>query len=375
MFHMVTGWHRPTWIEVDLNAIKANIKNEQKLLPKNVEIFAVVKANAYGHGMIPVADAAKQAGATGFCVAILDEALALRSEGFTEPILVLGAILKQDAKLAASKNISVTVFHKDFLEDLDLHTDGAKLNIHLKVDTGMGRLGFRTKEELHLATKKIEQDERLHLEGIYTHFATADEKNTTYFDSQWDKFEHMLMSLNERPHYIHCANSATSLLHAKAQKEFNMVRFGIGMYGLPPSEEIVDILPFKLQPALSLFSKIVQVKELHPKDHVSYGATYEAKEDEWVGTVPIGYADGIIRHYSGFHVLVDGKPCEIIGRVCMDQLVIRLPKHYPVGTKVTIIGKSGDAVISATDVARYLDTINYEVTCLLSERIPRTYPF
>ncbi len=371
---MVTGWHRPTWVEVDLNAIMTNIKNEQKQLPKNVEIFAVVKANAYGHGMIPVAEAAKKAGATGFCVAILDEALALRSAGFCEPILVMGAILSEDAVLAIENDISVTVFHQAFFDELDLCASSRPLKIHLKVDTGMGRLGFRTKPEIETALKSLKSHENLHFEGIYTHFATADEVDTTYFNTQWDKFQDMLSVLPEKPRYVHCANSATSLLHADAQKEFNAIRFGIGMYGLTPSPEIEAKLPFKLRPALSLFSKIVQVKELHPSDHVSYGATYEANKNEWVGTVPIGYADGIIRHYSGFHVLVGGKPCEIIGRVCMDQLIIRLPGEVSVGTKVTIIGKDGSASISATDVAGYLETINYEVTCLLSERLPRIYP-
>ncbi|WP_088840520.1 alanine racemase [Listeria sp. ILCC797] len=371
---MVTGWHRPTWIEVNLNAIEANIKNEQKQLPKNVEIFAVVKANAYGHGMIPVAEAAKKAGATGFCVAILDEALALRAAGFSDPILVMGAILVEDAALASENDISITVFHQAFFDELDLNEGSRPLKIHLKVDTGMGRLGFRTKPEIKTALKSLNENAQLHFEGIYTHFATADEIDTTYFNTQWDKFQDMLTALPEKPRYVHAANSATSLLHAKAQNQFNAIRFGIGMYGLPPSTEIEAKLPFKLQPALSLFSKIVQVKELHPSDHVSYGATYEANKNEWVGTVPIGYADGIIRHYSGFHVLVAGKPCEIIGRVCMDQLIIRLPNYVDVGTRVTIIGKDGATSISATDVAEYLDTINYEVTCLLSDRLPRIYP-
>ncbi|EAE2394743.1 alanine racemase [Listeria monocytogenes] len=366
---MVTGWHRPTWIEIDRAAIRENIKNEQNKLPENVDLWAVVKANAYGHGIIEVARTAKEAGAKGFCVAILDEALALREAGFQDDfILVLGATRKEDANLAAKNHISLTVFREDWLEDLTLE---APLRIHLKVDSGMGRLGIRTVEEARQIETTIASDNQLQLEGIYTHFATADQLETSYFEKQLAKFQTILTSLKNRPTYVHTANSAASLL--QPQIGFDAIRFGISMYGLTPSTEIKTSLPFELKPALSLYTEMVHVKELAPGDSVSYGATYTATEREWVATLPIGYADGLIRHYSGFHVLVDGELAPIIGRVCMDQTIIKLPREFQTGSKVTIIGEDNGNTITADDVAQYLDTINYEVTCLLNERIPRKY--
>lgn len=367
---MVTGWHRPTWIEVNGDAIRANITNEKAHLPAETAVWAVVKANAYGHGIIEVAKIAKSAGADGFCVAILDEALALREAGFTsELILVLGAVPAEYANLAAEKQISLTLFDESWLTELPVLT--AKLSLHVKLDTGMGRLGFRNGEALKRVSVKLAEQPLLEWEGIYTHFATADQKDTTYYEEQLAKFEGLLSEIKPRPRFVHVANSSAALLHN--QTGFNAVRFGIAMYGLTPSDEIADILPFELQPALSLYTKIVQVKQLQAGDCVSYGATYQAAQEEWVATLPIGYADGWIRKYTGFSLLVEGEYAEIVGRVCMDQLIIRLPRYYPVGTKVTLIGKSGDKQITAEEAAHKIETIDYEVTCLLSERIPRIY--
>lgn len=366
---MVTGWHRPTWIEIDREAIRANIKNEQHRLPENVALWAVVKANAYGHGIIETAKTAKEAGAKGFCVAILDEALALREAGFRNDfILVLGATRQEDANLAAKNNISLTVFREDWLHNLTLE---APLRIHLKVDSGMGRLGIRSTEEAKQIETRIALDHQLILEGIYTHFATADQLETSYFEQQLDKFTNILNSFESRPTFVHTANSAASLL--QPQMDFDAVRFGISMYGLTPSLEIKNSLPFELKPALALYTEMVHVKELAPGDSVSYGATYTATEKEWVATLPIGYADGLIRHYSGYHVLVDGELAPIIGRVCMDQTIIKLPREFQTGSKVTIIGTDHGNTITADDAADYLGTINYEVTCLLSDRISRKY--
>lgn len=225
---MVTGWHRPTWIEIDRAAIRENIKNEQNKLPESVDLWAVVKANAYGHGIIEVARTAKEAGAKGFCVAILDEALALREAGFQDDfILVLGATRKEDANLAAKNHISLTVFREDWLENLTLE---ATLRIHLKVDSGMGRLGIRTTEEARRIEATSTNDHQLQLEGIYTHFATADQLETSYFEQQLAKFQTILTSLKKRPTYVHTANSAASLL--QPQIGFDAIRFGISMYGI-----------------------------------------------------------------------------------------------------------------------------------------------
>lgn len=271
---MVTGWHRPTWIEIDCAAIRENIQNEQKRLPKNVAVWAVVKANAYGHGIIEVAKTAKEAGVKGFCVAILDEALALREAGFRDDfILVLGATRKEDANLAARKNISLTIYREDWLEGVNPEVP---LKVHLKIDSGMGRLGIRGAQEAAQIEAKIAENKNLILEGVYTHFATADQLETSYFDQQLVRFHTILRALNERPTFVHTANSAASLL--QSQVDFDAIRFGISMYGLTPSIEIKASLPFKLKPALALYTEMVHVKELAPGDSVSYGATYTATE-------------------------------------------------------------------------------------------------
>lgn len=361
----VTGWHRPTWVEINRANIRANIENERRHLPEKVDLLAVVKADAYGHGMLEVAHIAKDAGARGFCVAILDEALALREAGFDELVLVMGAVPLEYAKLAAEKQISVTVFDVDWLRQLpELKIP---LRIHLKVDTGMGRLGVRSFDAVRDVEDEIAKRQDLVFEGIFTHFATADQLETSYFEKQLGCFKEVVASLKERPAIIHCANSAAALL--QNQHDFDAVRFGISMYGLTPSLEIAPVLPFALRPALSFYTEIVQVKELAAGDCVSYGATYEAKSQEWVATLPVGYADGFIRAYSGFEVSIDGERMPVIGRVCMDQCIIRLPRYYPTGTKVTLIGEPN----TADEAASHLGTINYEVTCLISERVPKKY--
>ncbi|MBA3927052.1 alanine racemase [Listeria rustica] len=361
----VTGWHRPTWAEVDCAAIRDNIQNERALLPADVALFAVVKADAYGHGMLEVAKTAKEAGAKGFCVAILDEALALREAGFDDFILVMGAVPQSFAGLAAQKRITLSVFDIEWLTELEQLP--ANLDVHLKVDTGMGRLGLRSMEAVRAIESEIAKREDITLAGIFTHFATADQLETSYFEKQLACFREVLASLEVRPAVVHCANSATALLHEQA--DFDAVRFGISMYGLTPSPEIRSALPFELRPALSLYTEMVQVKELMPGDHVSYGATYEAEAREWVATLPVGYADGFIRAYTGFHVSVDGVLMPVVGRVCMDQCIIKLPGKYPVGTKVTLIGGPNSADVAAS----HLKTINYEITCLISERVPKKY--
>ncbi|MBC1501578.1 alanine racemase [Listeria weihenstephanensis] len=361
----VVGWHRPTWVEIDLRAIKANIEKERANLPNDVSLLAVVKANAYGHGIIEVAKAAKEAGAKGFCVAILDEALALREAGFDDFILVMGAVSRKFAKLVASQRISITLFDVEWLVGLEKMVPA--LQVHVKVDTGMGRLGLRSMEAVREMERAIASRDDVVFEGVFTHFATADQLDKAYFEKQLGCFREVVEALDTRPAIVHCANSAAGML--QDQSGFDAVRFGISMYGLTPSPEILPVLPFELQPALSFYTEMVQVKELAPGDHVSYGATYEATEQEWVATLPVGYADGFIRAYSGFQVSVDGILMPVIGRVCMDQCIIKLPYKYPVGTKVTLIGGPNSADVAA----RHLNTINYEITCLISERVPKKY--
>ncbi|WP_010284646.1 alanine racemase [Bacillus timonensis] len=367
-----THFYRDTWVEIDLDCIFENVKNMKRFLPEQVDIMAVVKANAYGHGDVEVAKTALEAGATGLAVAFIDEAISLRHGGINAPILVLGASRPTDVAIAAEHNISLTIYSQEWLDEVLKNNHGnTPLTLHLKLDTGMGRLGIKEKGELQTILKTIEENPQIQLEGVFTHFATADEINTSYFDQQYQNFLQMLEWMPNKPKMIHCGNSATG--YRFPEKVFNVVRLGIGMYGMTPSLEIKDQLPYQLQQAISIHSKLVHVKRITKGEKISYGATFTADEDMWVGTVPVGYADGWLRKLQNTHVLIDGELCQIIGRICMDQFMVRLPKKLPVDTKVTLIGKQKDKFISVDDVANALDTINYEVTCSISFRVPRIF--
>ncbi len=365
-------FYRDTWAEVDLDCIVENISSVKKMLPSNVEMIAVVKANAYGHGDIRVSETALRAGVSYLAVAFMDEAIALRNKGMKAPILVLGATRAADVHLAAELNITLTVFHPDWIKEAKaILEEDEQLLVHVKLDTGMGRIGIRSKEELKEIEALLNSDQRFCFEGIFTHFATADELDQTYFEQQLDLFQEMLSILNKMPKYVHCSNSAATLRFPQAY--FNAVRLGIAMYGLTPSLEIEKEIPIPLQEAFTLRSKLVHVKRLQKGDKVSYGATYEAREDEWIGTIPIGYADGWIRKLQGQEVIVDGVRVPIVGRICMDQCMVRLPYQVPSGTTVTLIGKAGDSFISVNEIAKKLETINYEIPCMIASRVPRLY--
>lgn len=371
---MITGKHRDTVAIVNKEAIFNNLKNEMKLLDQGTEVYAVVKANGYGHGALEVADVARKAGVAGFCVAIVDEALELRNAGFTEPILILGIVNPEYASLLAENHISVNVSSLEWLKAAETQLEkmdvADKLSIHLAVDTGMGRIGFRTADELRAVEVYLEDAPVFYFEGIFTHFATADTKNTDLFKKQTEKFKALTKSMKKLPPYIHSANSATALWHLENQK--CIVRIGIAMYGLNPSGRELD-LPFELEPVMSVETRLVAVKQMAAGDTVSYGATYICKADEWIGTLPIGYADGWRRSLQGQTVLVDGHRCEIVGRVCMDQCMIRLPKEFPIGTKVVLVGKSKADEVTMQELAEHLNTIHYEVTCGFTARLPRVY--
>ena len=371
---MVASIHRPTRIIVHNEAIIQNVQNEIARLPKGRELFAVVKANGYGHGAIPVAKAARAGGAKGFCVATLDEGIELREAGFTEPILVLGVVEVAYLPLLAEYRLAFPVASENWLlqarEYLTTTEVAGPLLAHVKVDTGMGRIGFQDKEAVLRGIATLKALPQMVFEGIFTHFATADEADDQYYQEQHAAFKDILESLPEKPRYIHVSNSATALWHE--EELGNMVRYGVALYGLNPSGHALPA-SYSLKPAVEFVSQLVQVKQVPKGAKIGYGATYTASKAEWIGTVPVGYADGWLRKMSGFAVLVEGVSCEIIGRVCMDQFMIRLPHEFPEGTKVTLVGKNKEQEITLQDVADHLATIHYEVACLLSERIPRDY--
>ncbi|WAA14020.1 alanine racemase [Fervidibacillus halotolerans] len=364
-------FYRETWVEIQLDAISKNIQNIRDFLPKETKIMAVVKADGYGHGALEVAKVALQSGAKQLAVAMLDEAVFLRNHGIEAPILVLGYCPPEYAKIAEMYDIALTVYQTDWLRKVKPQLNRGPLHVHVKCDTGMGRIGVRDEEEFKNLIHMIHMSREFQLEGIFTHFAKADSKDSSYYRKQLDKFIQCLETIDSKPKWIHAGNSAASLLYEDSL--FNMVRIGIAMYGLSPSPEIKKDLPISLHEAFSLHSKLIHVKKVGKGAKIGYGCTYTAEEEEWIGTIPIGYADGWLRALQGQTVLIDGERAPIVGRICMDQCMVKLPKRYPVGTRVTLIGKQGTEKISVDEIAEKLNTINYEVVCLISERVPRVY--
>lgn len=371
---MISGRLRKTEYVVDLGAIKHNIKAQRAVLPAGSRILAVVKANAYGHGLVPVAQAALSAGAVGTCVAILDEGLKLRDNGIDALTLVLGITPVENAHLAAEAGISLTVGSLDWLEKYHqlaaVMPTTQPLKIHLGIDTGMGRIGFNDVADFQKAVQLLQAPE-FEFEGMFTHFATADSADDTYFNKQVARWQQFVDSLDVLPPFVHMANSATGLWH-RDDITANTVRMGISMYGHNPSGcELKKTLD--LHPAGIFKTAISFVKKLKAGESVSYGATYTAAKDEWLATLPVGYADGYPRSLTGYKVLIDGQFCPIAGRVCMDQMMVRLPKYYPVDTPVILMGKSGNLELTPTNLADKVGTINYEILTGINDRVHRVY--
>lgn len=365
---------RPTWAEIDLDAITHNIKAMHERLPEKTKIVAVVKANGYGHGSIQVAKKALDSGATSLAVALLEEALELREAGIDAPILVMGWAPPEAAAIAAKHHITLTFFQKDWLDQVSRMEFDERLQLHLKLDTGMGRIGIRSSEALREILYALNDKPSIYLTGVYTHFATADAPNLTYFHKQKEQFERMLSELREQwsgKVTVHIGNSASAIRLPGDMYDF--VRYGISMYGLYPSQPVKEEQAINLKQAFSLHSRLAHVKQIEAGDAISYGLTYKAEKAEWIGTIPIGYGDGWIRKLQGFSVLVDGKRMPIVGRICMDQTMVRLDQEYHVGTKVTLLGSQNGSFINIDEAAAYVDTISYEIPCLLNERIPRIY--
>ena len=355
---------RPSRIEIDRATIAHNIQELTQRIPQ--DIMAVVKANAYGHGAVEVANIALQNGATMLGVALLEEAIELRDAGIEAPILVMEAQFPQYAGIAAERDVTLSVFSAEWLKEAAAYIEEKPLTVHIKVDTGMGRLGLRTREQLDALLE--EANDSFVIEGIYTHFATADELDSDLYYTQQERFERLMDGLHERFRYIHTSNSAGAIRMAGQDVPYNLVRVGIAIYGLYPSHEMETFYSF-LRPAFTLKSQLMQVKRLEAGQTISYGATYTTSTDEWIGTVPVGYADGWLRKASGFEVEVNGVRCPIVGRVCMDRFMIRLPEEFPVGTDVTLVGGN----VTIDELASYLGTINYEIVCQFTSRLPRHY--
>ncbi|NDV27464.1 alanine racemase [Desulfovibrio sp. JC010] len=370
----------PVWAEIDLQAIKHNFSEVQRLVKKQSKIMAVVKADAYGHGLPEVAKNLSSAGADYFGVARLDEAITLRSQGIDKPILVLGYTPPEAAAQLQKHDIIQTVFSTDYgLRLNEQARTGGKIKIHIKIDTGMGRLGLVQETMngmLPESVAVIHQLPHLETEGIFTHFAASDEADKTSALAQLRLFKNTLAELEQRGIHIplkHAANSAAII--DLPESYLDMVRPGIMLYGLYPSSGVHQINA-DLKPAMQIKARIAQVKEVPAGFRISYGHTYTTTAPTRLATIPLGYADGYRRQLSSAgKVLVHGIQAPIVGRVCMDQSVIDVGKIKDVqaGDEVVIIGKQEKAELSAERMACELGTINYEIVSTLMARVTRIY--
>lgn len=362
---------------INLDAIYDNIVNLSKRLKKGTKIIAVVKTDGYGHGAIPIAKTIDEL-VSAYGVATVDEAINLRRHDVTKPVIVIGYTHESQLDRLVSYDIRPTVFTLEMGKAVSEAAvrENKVAKIHIKIDTGMGRIGFRPTEESADVIKKISELPNIQIEGMFTHFARADEYDKTSTKQQYALFTEMINKLEERGIEIpvkHCSNSAAMM----ELPDFNLdaVRAGIAMYGLYPSEE-VDKELVKLTPALGLRSHIAYIKEIHKGDTISYGGTFVAEKDMKVATIPLGYGDGYRRSLSNNgYVLIKGKRANILGRVCMDQFMVDITDmDARKDDTVILLGKSGDEEISAEKLAEMAGlTFNYEIVCDIGKRIPRVF--
>lgn len=378
------------WAEVDLKAVAHNIRELRRITDSNSRIMAVVKANGYGHGSVEVARCALDNGADALGVARIHEAVLLRSDGIDAPILVLGFTPAYFYKDILDYKIIQTIFSRQAAESLSSFAvlNKKKVKVHIKIDTGMGRLGIvvgrfdrynNGNDQTEYAMKEVESIFRLpglEPEGIFTHFSMADSLDKSFSRRQFKIFIEFINSLKSQGIEFgirHAANSAGII--DMPETHLDMVRAGIAMYGLYPSEEVKKEKAF-LIPAMAVKSLIIHLKNVNAGFKVSYGATYETKKTTTIATVPIGYADGYNRLLSSRgYMLVGGERAPITGRVCMDLTMLDIGGISGVeqGDEVVIIGKQKNSVIKAEEIAALTETINYEVVSSLTERVKRIY--
>lgn len=364
---------------IDLDAIEYNIEKMKENLPEDTKLIVVAKADCYGHGALQTTSLLSlKEYVWGFAVATLDEAIVLRRGGITKPILVLGCIFPEQWVDALENNIRITVYAEELtkvLSDLAVKI-GRKAYVHVKLDTGMGRIGFTPGKEGADKIEEISKLPNIVMEGLYTHFSKADEGDKSYTLKQMEAYTWMKEELTGRGitfSYYHCCNSA-GIIDLKGAGQ-NLARAGISTYGMYPSEEVhkenVD-----LKPALELISHVAFVKWVDEGKMISYGGTYVTKRRTKIATIPVGYGDGYPRSLSNKgYMLIHGKKAPIIGRVCMDQCMVDVTEIEDVkfGDEVVLVGRDGDEYLSVETLSRLSDRFNYEFVCLMGKRIPREY--
>jgi len=367
---------KPNWVEIDLDAIAHNCREIKKWIGDKTELAAVIKGNAYGHGIAMVAKTALENGATRFATARVDEGIVVRKAGIEAPILVLGYVPAEEMETAVKWRITPPIMHWHTAKALSniSSAQGVVTPVHVKVDTGMGRFGLLPNEVVDFVKRLIELP-GIRLEGLYTQFAVADEADKTYTYKQWEVFQKVLKDLEEAGIHIpirHVCNSAATLNFPEMHLE--MVRCGTAIYGHYPSPVTNHSVP--LRPAMTLKSRVARIRTLPPGSSISYGRTYTTTRPTTVALVPIGFGDGLSRRLSNKgSVLIRGKRAPIVGRVCMDQCIVDVSGIPDVqqDDEVVLLGRQDGAEITAEEIASLMGSINYVVLTAVSARVPRVY--
>ena len=368
---------RPVWSEINLDNLIHNLNEIKKLTDNQTEIMAVVKADSYGHGSIEVSKALISEGIKRLAVANLSEAIELRNSGIDVDILILGYTPRSQFKYIAQYDITQTIYDYDAACELSKAAENLDktVKVHIKIDTGMSRLGFRSEDKTLEEILKITKLSNIYLEGIFSHFASADESNKSFAKVQYDEFISLIDKLDKVNLHIdikHISNSAAIIDLPKYQ--MNLVRAGISLYGLYPSKE-VSIDTISLKPVMTLKTQISNMKKVPKGTGISYGQVFTTTEESIIATIPIGYADGFSRLLNGKSlVTVNEQKVDVVGKICMDQCMLNVTKvnNLYIDKEVTIFGE-GNNSNSAEEIASNLGTISYEVVCMISRRVPRVY--
>lgn len=368
---------RPVWAEVDLGKLAYNMKNIKKLVSQK-EVIAVVKADGYGHGAVDLIDTLVQNGADKLAVAVLGEGIELRRNNIETPIIILGFTPLEFARELCDYNIEQTVYDLEYTKNLSRIAieNNTRVKVHIALDTGMGRIGFIPNKESINLIKEISSLKGIEVVGLFTHFSTADESDKTYTTNQFKKFcdfNKMLEEENIQIPLKHVANSGAII--DICETTLDAVRAGIILYGYYPSDE-VNKENLNLKQVLTLKAKVSHVKEMEKDMYISYGRTFKTKRKSIIATLPIGYADGYPRLLNGKgKVIINGKLSSVVGQICMDQCMIDVTDvgEVKVGDEVILLGSHGNVKYDANDIAEAIGTINYEVLCMIKQRVPRVY--
>lgn len=367
------------WAEINLDHIAYNLNEIRRIVGKRTEVMAVVKADAYGHGVLETVSTMIENGVSRLAVSMLDEAIQLRKIGIDIPILVLSHTSPKRVDELIQYHITQTVYNHDLAIAMsdEAVRQNTKVHVHIKIDTGMTRVGFPPGYSAVKDVVEIQSLPGIIVEGIFTHFATADESDKTYTKHQMEMFESIVSELNRIGIIIpirHVSNSASILQYPEFT--LDLVRAGIILYGIYPSNDI-DRSIADLKPAMSLKANISLIKWVDKNISVSYGRKFKTDRKSRIATIPIGYADGYSRLLTGkSHVLVNGQPAPVVGAICMDQCMVDVTDvtgEISVGDEVVLIGRQGQSEITADEIAELIGTIPYEIVCIIGKRIPRVY--